>query len=91
MEHLLTETQSWLTELWRRVLKLDGAPSLHDNFFELGGNSLASAELIFAVEEKFSCELPLEAFFERPTIAKMDALLKQHAKSSPSLSVVAIG
>ena len=85
VEHRLTETQSWLTELWRRVLKLDRAPSLHENFFELGGDSLASAELIFAAEEKFSCDLPLEAFFEQPTIATMDALLKQHTTRSPFL------
>jgi len=45
----------------------------------VGGDSLASAELICAVEEKFSCDFPLETFFERPTIATMDALLKQHA------------
>ena len=86
VEHRLTETQSWLAELWRRVLKLDRAPSLHENFFELGGNSLASAELIFAAEEKFSCDLPLEAFFEQPTIATMDALLTQHTTRSPFLS-----
>ena len=84
-ERPLTETQTWLTELWQRVLKLK-SPSLHDNFFELGGDLLASAELIFAMKERFSCDLPLEAFFERPTIATMDALLTQHAKPSPVLS-----
>ena len=83
VEHRLTETQSWLTELWRRILKLDRAPLLHDNFFELGGDFLASAELIFSAEEKFSCDLPLESFFEQPTIATMDALLKQHTTRSP--------
>ena len=87
VEHRITETQSWLTELWRRVLKLDRDPSLHENFFELGGDSLASAELIFAAEEKFSCDLPLEAFFEQPTIATMDALLTQHTTRSPFLSL----
>ena len=91
MEHWITETQSWLTELWRRVLKLDRAPSLHENFFELGGDSLASAELIFAAEEKFSCDLPLESFFEQPTIATMDALLKQHTTRSPFLSPASPG
>ena len=75
VEHWLTETQSWLTELWRKVLELDRSPSLHENFFELGGDSLASAELIFAAEEKFSCQLPLETFFAQPTIATMEALL----------------
>ena len=85
VERPLTEAQKWLTELWHRILKLENSPSLHDNFFELGGDSLASAELIFAIEEKFSCELPLEAFFERPTIASMDALLKQPTTLSPSV------
>ena len=84
VEHRITETQSWLIELWRRVLKLDRDPSLHENFFELGGDSLASAELIFAAEERFSCDLPLEAFFVQPTIATMDALLTQHTTRSPS-------
>ena len=74
VERPLTEAQKWLTELWHRILKLENSPSLHDNLFELGGDSLDLAELIFAIEEKFSCELPLEAFFERPTIASMDAL-----------------
>jgi acyl-CoA synthetase (AMP-forming)/AMP-acid ligase II/acyl carrier protein/thioesterase domain-containing protein len=86
VEHELTEEQRKLTALWRSVLKLKRRPQLHEDFFELGGDSLASAELIFAVEERFSCELPIEAFFERPTIANMLALLTQHTKSSPSRS-----
>jgi acyl carrier protein len=68
--------------LWRTVLKLDREPSLKDNFFDLGGDSFASAELIAAVEEKFCCSLPIEAFFERPTIANMDLLLKERAAGS---------
>ena len=75
-------------ELWRRVLKLENSPSLHDNFFELGGDSLASSEVIFAIDEKFSCDLALETLFECPTIATLDASIEQHMKSCQSISIV---
>jgi len=90
LERPLTETQKWLTELWQRILRLKNTPTLHENFFELGGDSLASAELISAVEDAFSLELPLEHFFERPTIDTMDSLLSRGltrpASSSPALN-----
>ena len=73
-----TDTESWLADLWQKVLKLEFLPSSDDSFFELGGNSLASAELIFAIEEKFACELAIEAFFQSPTIATMAQLVSRH-------------
>ena len=83
----LTVTQTWLTDLWKTLLRLTEPPSLDDNFFELGGDSFASAQLIIAVEEKFSCLLCVKSFFQQPTIANMDALIKQSGKFSPSLSI----
>lgn len=82
----LTDTERWLMELWQKVLKLEYLPWLDDDLFELGGDSLASAELIFAVEEKFSCELPVEAFFRRPTIATLGNLIEQHETAAQSKS-----
>jgi acyl-CoA synthetase (AMP-forming)/AMP-acid ligase II/acyl carrier protein len=75
----LTETESWLIRLWGQLLRLDPPPSVEDSFFELGGDSAAAAELIVAVEDKFSLELPVEAFFQEPTIAALAALVEQHA------------
>lgn len=80
----LTNTERWLANLWKKILKLEFMPVPEDGFFELGGDSLASAELIFAVEEKFSCELPVEIFFRRPTIATLAALVNQQATAAPS-------
>jgi acyl-CoA synthetase (AMP-forming)/AMP-acid ligase II/acyl carrier protein len=75
----LTETESWLIRLWGELLRLDHPPSVEDRFFELGGDSAAAAELIVAVEDKFGLELPVEAFFQQPTIAALAALVGQHA------------
>jgi acyl carrier protein/thioesterase domain-containing protein len=83
---LLTDMERWLTELWKRVLGLEFPPSLEDSFLELGGDSLASSELIFAVEEKFSCELAIESFFRQPTIATVCRLIEKHAAASQSKS-----
>ena len=63
------------------MLKLDFAPSIEDNFFDLGGDSLASAELIIDVEEKFSCQIPVEEFLHSPTVATLDRLVKQRGAS----------
>ena len=86
-----TDTERWLTELWKKVLRLEFLPAPEDSFFELGGDLLASAELIFAVEEKFSCVLPLEVFFQHPTIATLDNLVKQHETAVQSKSTITIG
>lgn len=77
-DDLSAADQSFLAELWQRVLRLERNPARDENFFDLGGDSLASAELIFAVEEHFSRELPLDLFFECPTIDRMEALLRDN-------------
>ena len=77
------ETALWLQAVWKKLLRLDILPSLEMSFFELGGDLLAAAELISTVEEKFCCELPLQAFFETPTLAMLRQLLRD-ARSSPS-------
>ncbi len=40
-----------------------------DRFFDLGGHSLTAAEVVGMVREAFAADLPLRAFFERPTVA----------------------
>ncbi len=63
-----------LPEIWQRILKLKAAPARDANFYDLGGDSLLSAGLIFEVEDRFSCTLPLERFFENPTIDRMESV-----------------
>lgn len=84
MSDRLTDTEHWLAELRKKVLRLDFLPSPADSLFDLGGDSLASAELIFSVEEKFACELPVEKFFRDPTIATLAGLIGREDRASPA-------
>jgi len=69
------ESLVWLKNQWKQILKLDFTPASDQNFFDLGGDSLACAELLFAVEEHCNRRLPPDKFFEDPTPARMAELI----------------
>jgi acyl carrier protein len=71
-----TEGLSWLKEQWKEILELEFEPGGDENFFDLGGDSLACAQLLFAVEEKYHCRLSLDAFFDNPTPSNMGELVR---------------
>ena len=50
------------------MLRIDrvGAQS---SFFELGGTSLAAMEIMLRICNEFDVDLPLQTFFQRPTVA----------------------
>ena len=81
VQNRLSEAEVRLTDLWERVLQTKSiAPD--DNFYDLGGDSFSSAALICCIEEEFDCQLPIEAFFNDPTIANMAALLANAPRKS---------
>jgi amino acid adenylation domain-containing protein len=49
--------------------------SVEANFFISGGHSLLAAQLIARLRDRFGVEIPLRAFFRRPTIAGLAAAL----------------
>ncbi|HSC57151.1 MAG TPA: amino acid adenylation domain-containing protein, partial [Nitrospira sp.] len=55
----------WCEALNRKTVGLD------DNFFEIGGDSLAAIALIVGIEKYFNVELPLQALFNHPTVARL--------------------
>jgi non-ribosomal peptide synthase protein (TIGR01720 family) len=61
-----------LAAIWRDVLRLDEV-SVHDDFFEIGGDSLLSIRVI-ARAGRAGIKIPLERFFENPTIAHLAAV-----------------
>ncbi len=62
-----TPTQERLAEIWAEVTESRGA-GIRDDFFASGGHSLLAARLLLRVRQAFGVEVPLAAFFDRPTI-----------------------
>jgi acyl carrier protein len=63
------ELEREFAEIWASVLSLEQV-GIHDDFLELGGDSLNVTQVISRVWDRFQVELPLEAFFDRSTIAE---------------------
>lgn len=59
-----------LSEIWRKNLPEDAQVGSGD-FFECGGESLGATMLLIEVKEAFGVEVPLEAFFDAPSLAAL--------------------
>lgn len=70
------DTLERLKGLWQEVLK---NPDLDpdERFSEAGGDSITATTLVVRVEEEFSIELPLMAFFDAETIRRQASLIDE--------------
>ncbi|NMO14854.1 amino acid adenylation domain-containing protein [Pyxidicoccus fallax] len=62
-----TATEELLSGLWRQVLGLERV-GVKDHFFELGGHSLLATQVVARLRTALRTEVPLQAFFEAPTL-----------------------
>jgi acyl carrier protein len=69
-------TEESLAEIWSEVLGRSGI-GVHDDFFELGGHSLLMTQVISRIRSGFQVELPMGAFFEKPTIEALASEIEQ--------------
>jgi oxalate---CoA ligase len=80
-----TSVETELTEIWRRILKTEQI-GVRDNFYAVGGDSLALAELMIAIEDRFGVALSIDAFLKTPTIETIAALVRPPASSGPTVA-----
>jgi natural product biosynthesis luciferase-like monooxygenase protein len=66
--------ESYVMEIWQKVLKLD-AVGLDDNFFDLGGHSLLMEQVHTALTERLGYQFPLIKLLENPTIRQLASSL----------------
>lgn len=71
-----TPDELLLVDIWCEVLGLDQV-GIHDNFFDLGGHSLLTTMVLSRLHKAFGVSIPLRIFFESPTVAGLDKLVKE--------------
>jgi acyl carrier protein len=71
-----TPIEILLAEIWREVLGGEQI-SLFDNFFESGGHSLLATQFVARVRAELQIELPLQKFFEAPTLVELARFVEQ--------------
>ncbi|MEU4565179.1 amino acid adenylation domain-containing protein [Micromonospora sp. NPDC023956] len=65
-----------LREIWQDVLKIpDIGP--HEDLFDLGGHSLTITRISGRITQRLGVEVPLDAFFDTPTIAEIAEIIRQ--------------
>jgi uncharacterized protein YbdZ (MbtH family)/acyl carrier protein len=71
------EIEEVVARMCAELLGLDRV-GIHDSFFELGGHSLRGVELVARVYDVFKVDIPLEVFFEQPTVAAVAREIAWH-------------
>jgi amino acid adenylation domain-containing protein len=61
--------------------------SIHDNFFDLGGHSLLATQLASRIRQSFEVEIPLNAIFDSPTVAKLDQVINELRLNGKGISL----
>ncbi|NOZ57522.1 MAG: amino acid adenylation domain-containing protein, partial [Calditrichaeota bacterium] len=84
-----TPMEELVAGLWEELL---GASRVGagDNFFEIGGHSLLATQVVSRLRETLGVEVPIRAFFERPTVEGLarvleDLVRQQRGVSAPPL------
>lgn len=69
----LTDTETWIAELWLEVLGAE-VRSARDDFFDLGGGSLTAAQIVGRLRERFP-DVAIGDVYEQPTVQALAAYL----------------
>jgi len=77
------EIEKILAEIWEDELKVS-RPGINDDFFQLGGHSMKAVAITTNIRRKLNIEVSLSEIFNRPTIKKLSAYLKNEEESAYS-------
>ncbi len=65
---LATADLERLAQIWREHLPEERQVSGDEGFFESGGDSLGATMILIGTKESLGVDVPLETFFEAPTL-----------------------
>ncbi|MGC4807912.1 non-ribosomal peptide synthetase [Micromonospora sp. DT233] len=64
-----------LREIWQEVLRIPDI-GVHEDLFDLGGHSLTITRISGRIQQRLGVEVPLDAFFDTPTIAEIAEIVR---------------
>jgi amino acid adenylation domain-containing protein len=82
-----TELEAALSDLWKRILRID-VVGLDDNFFDLGGDSLMIIAMHSNLQKNLGREIEVTDLFEFPTIRTLARRLDEPRPAGHSFSDV---
>ncbi|MBL4658905.1 MAG: non-ribosomal peptide synthase/polyketide synthase, partial [Alcanivoracaceae bacterium] len=69
-----------LVTIWSALLKIPQETiSTEDNFFELGGHSLLITQMLHAITEQLTVQLPIKNVFQTPSIKQLAKLIDEES------------
>lgn len=71
------DTETRIAAIWRQVLMLSDI-GVDQDFFALGGTSALAAQVVAHLEREMDIEIPLQAFYDGPTVEGIAARLGRH-------------
>jgi len=84
-----TLAEERLASIWAEVLSLEQV-GIHDNFFDLGGHSLAVTRVVSQIIKQFQLEIPVQYFFQSPTVAALVTYVERAASGNRSASGLSV-
>ena len=81
----LNDTEAFVSQLWRRLLRLTRVDPT-DNFFALGGDSLMAVMMLSAVERQWHANVRVSAFVHEPTVQALATLIEEAQAAGDSVS-----
>ncbi|MGC5051449.1 non-ribosomal peptide synthetase [Micromonospora sp. DT48] len=72
---------SQLRLIWQEVLRIPDI-GVHEDLFDLGGHSLHITRISGRIQQRLGVEVPLDAFFDTPTIAEIAEVVRTSGKES---------
>ena len=83
-----SEIERQVAAIWQEMLGVEQL-GVYDNFFELGGHSLLGLQVISQLRDSFQIDLPLDAFFQQPTVAGLAEAIAAEQPAPEELDEIA--
>jgi len=74
-----SEMENVVARMWKGLMGLE-IVGIHDDFFQLNGSSLAATQLIARLMQEYDIEIPMNRFYEQPTVAHLAEVVEELIK-----------